>query len=68
MGNQSFSDFTYGVGLKINANSFKQVKDDLKKNPPVNEKMLRVMFMEMGRKPSEAQIKQMIKSINDQYK
>ncbi len=46
----------------------KKVKDDLKKNPPVNEKMLRVMFMEMGRKPSEAQIKQMVKSINDQIK
>lgn len=46
----------------------KYVKNDLKKNPPVNEKMLRVMFMEMGRKPSEAQIKQMMKSINDQYK
>ena len=27
------------------------------KNPPINEKMIRAMYMEMGRKPSEAQIK-----------
>ncbi len=39
----------------------------LKENPPVNEKMIRAMFMQMGRKPSEAQIKQVIKSMN-QYK
>lgn len=29
---KSFSDFTYGVGLDINASSFKQVKNDLKLN------------------------------------
>ncbi|MDY4788754.1 MAG: YneF family protein [Bacilli bacterium] len=39
----------------------------LKKNPPINEKMIRAMFLSMGRKPSEAQIKQVINSMN-QYK
>lgn len=39
----------------------------LKKNPPINEKMIRAMFMSMGRKPSEAQIKQVMKNMN-QYK
>ena len=39
----------------------------LKKNPPINEKMIRAMFMQMGRKPSEAQIKAVMKSMN-QYK
>ncbi|MCF0113838.1 MAG: YneF family protein [Erysipelotrichaceae bacterium] len=35
----------------------------LKENPPVNEKMIRAMFMQMGRKPSEAQIRQIMKSM-----
>ena len=39
-----------------------------KKNPPISEKMIRAMFMEMGRKPSETQIKRIMKSVNDQYK
>lgn len=39
----------------------------LQKNPPINEKMIRAMFMQMGRKPSEAQIKAVMKSMN-QYK
>ena len=41
---------------------------ELKKNPPISEKMIRAMFMEMGRKPSETQIKRIMKSVNDQYK
>ncbi|MBQ1877546.1 MAG: YneF family protein [Erysipelotrichaceae bacterium] len=36
----------------------------LKENPPVNEKMIRAMFLQMGRKPSEAQIKAVMKSMN----
>lgn len=32
-------------------------KHELKKNPPINEKMIRAMFQSMGRKPSEAQIR-----------
>lgn len=43
-------------------------KKQLQKNPPINEKMIRAMFMEMGRKPSEAQIKKIMKSMNSQYK
>ncbi len=43
-------------------------KKQLQKNPPINEKMIRAMFMEMGRKPSEAQIKRIMKSMNTQYK
>ncbi|MCD8028596.1 MAG: YneF family protein [Erysipelotrichaceae bacterium] len=42
-------------------------RKQLKKNPPINEKMIRAMFMEMGRKPSEAQIKRIMKSVEDQY-
>ena len=38
----------------------------LKKNPPINEKMIRAMFMQMGRKPSEAQIKAVMNSMKNQ--
>ena len=40
----------------------------LQKNPPINEKMIRALFNEMGRKPSEAQLKRIMKSFNSQYK
>ena len=30
----------------------------LEKNPPINEKMIRAMYMQMGHKPSEKQIRQ----------
>ena len=42
------------------------MQKELKKNPPINEKMIRAMFLQMGRKPSEAQIKQVMKSMNQQ--
>lgn len=45
------------VARKIFANQ-------LKKNPPINEKMIRAMFLQMGRKPSETQIKQVMNSMN----
>lgn len=37
----------------------KQVKE----NPPINEKMIRTMYAQMGRKPSEAQIRSIMKSM-----
>lgn len=40
------------------------IKKELKKNPPINENMIRAMFMQMGRKPSEAQIRQVMNSMN----
>ena len=42
----------------------KVFSNQLKKNPPINEKMIRAMFMQMGRKPSETQIKQVMNSMN----
>ncbi|AMC93233.1 hypothetical protein AOC36_04375 [Erysipelothrix larvae] len=35
----------------------------IKENPPINEKMIRAMYMQMGRKPSEAQIRAIMKSM-----
>ena len=43
-------------------------KKQLQKNPPINEKMIRAMYMEMGRKPNEVQIKKIMSSIMAQYK
>lgn len=42
----------------------KKFEKELKENPPINEKMIRAMFLQMGRKPSEAQIKQIMNSVN----
>ena len=41
----------------------RKFEKELKENPPVNEKMIRAMFMQMGRKPSEAQIKAVMRSM-----
>ena len=35
----------------------------IKENPPITEKMIRAMFLQMGRKPSEAQIKAIMRSM-----
>jgi uncharacterized protein YneF (UPF0154 family) len=43
-------------------------KRKLKKNPPINEKMIRAMFLQMGRKPSEAQIKAVMNSMKTNKK
>ncbi|MDD3026592.1 MAG: YneF family protein [Erysipelotrichaceae bacterium] len=43
-------------------------KKELQKNPPINEKMIRAMYLQMGRKPSEAQIKKIMRDMNNQYK
>jgi uncharacterized protein len=39
----------------------------LEKNPPLNEKMIREMMRQMGRTPSEKQVRQIMSSMN-QYK
>ncbi|WP_442879638.1 YneF family protein [Anaerorhabdus sp.] len=41
----------------------RQFEKQMKENPPVSEKMIRAMFMQMGRKPSESQIRAVMKSM-----
>jgi uncharacterized protein len=49
-----------GLGYYFTRRAFeKQLKD----NPPISEKMIRAMFMQMGRKPSESQIRAIMKSM-----
>ena len=38
-------------------------KKYLKKNPPINEEMIKAMMMQMGRTPSKKQVNQMMKSM-----
>ena len=38
----------------------------LKKNPPINEQMLRTLMMQMGQKPSQKKINQMMRSMGNQ--
>jgi uncharacterized protein YneF (UPF0154 family) len=42
----------------------KYMMDYLKKNPPINEEMLRMMMMQMGQKPSQKKINQMMTMMN----
>ena len=35
----------------------------MKKNPPINEKMIEVMMSSMGRKPSQKQVNQVMKQM-----
>ena len=35
----------------------------LKKNPPINEEMIKTLMMQMGRTPSQKQVNQMMKSM-----
>ena len=53
------------IGLVIGffvARSFMQKY--LKKNPPINEEMIKGLMMQMGRKPNQKQINQMMKNMN----
>ena len=38
----------------------KLMKKELKKNPPINEQMIKTMMSQMGRTPSQKQVNQMM--------
>ena len=44
----------------------KYMQDYFKKNPPINEDMLRQMMMSMGQQPSEKKIRQMMQQMKNQ--
>ena len=43
-------------------------KKQLKKNPPINEQMIKIMMSQMGRTPTQKQINQMMKAMNNANK
>jgi uncharacterized protein YneF (UPF0154 family) len=50
------------LGFFLSQRYFKKY---LRENPPVNENMIRAMMTQMGRKPSEKQVRQVMQSMND---
>ena len=48
------------VGFFLSRNYFKRY---LEKNPPINEPMVRAMMSQMGRTPSEKQVRQVMASM-----
>lgn len=48
------------LGFFLSQRYFKKY---LKDNPPVNENMIRAMMTQMGRKPSEKQVRQVMASM-----
>lgn len=42
----------------------KYMQKYMKKNPPINEKMIKAMMTQMGRTPSQKQVNQMMKTMN----
>ncbi|MBM7716630.1 YneF family protein [Siminovitchia sp. FSL H7-0308] len=44
----------------------KYMMDYLKKNPPINEQMLKMMMMQMGMKPSQKKVNQMMSMMKKQ--
>lgn len=47
------------VSRKITQNYFE-------KNPPINENMIRIMYKQMGRTPTEKQVRQVMAAVNSQ--
>lgn len=46
----------------------KYMKDYLQQNPPINEEMLRGMMMQMGQKPSEKKVRQIMAQMKQSNK
>ncbi|WP_025755596.1 YneF family protein [Mycoplasmopsis cricetuli] len=57
------------VGLIATALTFfltkRAFEKQIKENPPVSEKMIRIMFKQMGRTASETQIRQIMRSMQN---
>ncbi len=49
------------IGFFLSQRYFKKY---LRENPPVSENMIRAMMMQMGRKPSEKQVRQVMQSMD----
>jgi uncharacterized protein YneF (UPF0154 family) len=44
----------------------KTMKKKIYEKPPINEGMIKAMYAQVGRKPSEAQIKEMMRKVKEQ--
>lgn len=48
--------------------SKKMFEKQIRENPPITESMIRAMYMQMGRKPSESQIRAVMRSVKNAKK
>lgn len=46
----------------------KKIKKELKENPPITEDQIRTMYKQMGRTPTEKQVKQIMSTFKKQTK
>ena len=46
----------------------RMMKKHLKENPPINEDVIIAMMSQMGRKPSQKQVNQVMKQVNSNMK
>ena len=46
----------------------KYFRKQMKKNPPITESQIRAMYAQMGRKPTEAQVKQVMAAFKKNQK
>ncbi len=46
----------------------KYMENQLRNNPPINEDMLKTMMMQMGQKPSDRKLHQMVQAMKAQAK
>ena len=51
------------IGFFVSRVVFKKY---LEKNPPINENMIRAMMSQMGRKPSEKKVRQIMAQMNQE--
>ncbi len=51
------------LGFFLAVRYFKKYQE---KNPPITEDMIRIMMTQMGRKPSEKQVRQVMESMKNQ--
>lgn len=57
------------VGIVIGYFIIKRTYDkQLKENPPITEEQIRIMFTQMGRKPSEKQVRQIYHNMKNPKK
>lgn len=57
------------LGLFIGYLIIKKTYDkQLKENPPITEEQIRIMFTQMGRKPTEKQVRQIMHSMKNPKK
>jgi len=57
-----------GIQLELSQSARKYMMNYLEQNPPINEDMIRTLMMQMGQKPSQKKVNQVMRAMNVQMK